>query len=61
MASTNLFSSTAFVYVNSDIPEDMTIRQWRRAREDARREQRQARRRGRRAAARPRLRERFAI
>jgi hypothetical protein len=61
MTSTNLFSSTAFVYVNSDVPEGMTLRAWRRAREDARRQQSQARRARRAAARRPRLRGRFAV
>jgi hypothetical protein len=60
MTSTNLFSSTAFVYVNSDVPEGTTLREWRRARDDARREQRRARSR-RLAAYRPRLRGRFAV
>jgi hypothetical protein len=61
MTSTSLFSSTAFVYVNSDVAEGQTLRAWRRAREDARREQRRARRRQRLDAYRPRLRERFAV
>lgn len=58
MSSTNLFSSTAFVYVNSDVPEGTTLREWRRARAAARRAQRRPRRA---AAYRPRLRGRFAI
>jgi hypothetical protein len=61
MTSTNLFSSTAFVYVNSDVPEGTTLRAWRNAREAARREQRRADRARRVAAYRPRLRGRFAI
>jgi hypothetical protein len=61
MTSTNLFSSTAFMYVNCDVPEGMTLREWRRAREDARREQRRVHRTRRAAAYLPRLRGRFAI
>jgi hypothetical protein len=61
MTSSNLFSSTAFVYVNCDVPEGMTLREWRRAREDARRKQRRAGRARRAAAYRPRLRGRLAV
>jgi hypothetical protein len=49
------------VYVDCDVPEGMTLREWRRAREDAHREQRRARRARRVADYLPRLRTRFAI
>jgi hypothetical protein len=44
MTSTRLFSSTSFVYLNSDVPEGQTLTEWRQARDAARRAARGPRR-----------------